>query len=132
MAILTAGTKLYYSTDSGTSYTELVEIIDYPDMGSTPTKVDTTTLSNLKIKTSMLGLQEVPDLTFNAFYDKTVFGVIDALRDEYDFKLEFGEDGVDGILTWTGEIRVYVSGAGADEARQMQLTLSATSEIVLA
>ena len=78
--------------------------MNYPDMGSAPNKLDTTSLSNTKMKTYKLGLQEAPDFTFEALYSATYLEAIKALVGSvYKLKLEFGEDGADGEYTWTGE-----------------------------
>lgn len=130
MAVNTAGTILKYSTD-GLLFNELCPIISYPDMGSTPTKIDITDLSALKFKKSMLGLQEVPDLTFEANYDKTAYTTISALNATYTFNLEFGDAGADGIFEWEGQIQIYANGGAPDEARKMTLTCSAETEITM-
>lgn len=130
MALSTANTKLYYSTDDGTTYTHLVDIVNYPDLGATPNKLDTTDLSAKKFRTSILGLQDLPDLTFEANYDKAKYQAINALLGTYKFKLEFGEDGVDGAFVWDGQVSVFVTGGGVDEVRKMNVTLSAETEIV--
>lgn len=131
MAINTAGTYLKYSTD-GTLYNTLSPILSYPDMGSTPSKLDTTDLSALKMKTSIHGLQEVPDLTFEANYDKTVYSTIKALIGVQKLKLEFGETGADGAFTWEGTVDVYANGDGVDAVRKMTINCSAETEIVFA
>jgi len=129
MAITTANTKLYY--DSGTdTWVELTPIISYPDLGSTPAKIDTTDLSQTVYKTSMLGLQEIPDLIFECNYDKGVFDLIAGLTGKQKLKLEFGDAGVDGIFKWEGEIKIYINGGGVDVARKMQVTCSAGTPIV--
>lgn len=130
MALTTAKTYLKYSTDDGVTYNELCKIINYPDMGSTPSKLDTTDLSAVKFKTSILGLQELPDLVFEANYDKDEYATIDALTDTYKFKLEFGTDGIDGAFTWDGKVQIFAVGGGVDEVRKMQIILSAQTEIV--
>lgn len=132
MATSTANTKLYYSIDSGTNYIPLVDITSYPDMGSTPSKLDTTDLSAEKFKTSILGLQEIPDLTFEANYDKAKYTTISNLTSKYKFKLEFGTAGADGKFTWDGQVSIFAVGGGVDEVRKMQITLSAETEIVVA
>lgn len=130
MAISTATTTLKYSTDSGVTYDKLCDIINYPDMGSTPSKLDTTDLSAVKYKTSILGLQELPDLTFEANYDEAVFNTLQGLEGTvYPFNLEFGTDGADGIFDWDGQLSVYAQGGGVDEVRKMVITLSAETEI---
>ena len=132
MAVSTSGTYLMYKATPEGAFTKLCDIIDYPDMGATPSKLDTTDLSAKKFKTSILGLQETPDLTFTANYDSAKYATIDALKGKYSFELQFGEDGEDGKFGWTGSIQIYVTGGGVDEVRKMTLVLSAETEITVA
>jgi len=128
MAVSTANTKLYYY--ESTAYEQLVDIVNYPDMGSTPDKLDTTDLSAEKYTTNIFGLQEVPDLTFEANYNKTDYEALVALEgDTQTFKLEFGDEGVDGEFYWTGKLSVFIMGSGVNEVRKMQITLSAENAI---
>lgn len=134
MAVSTATTTLKYTTDLVTPFdtpapTKLVDIINYPDMGSTPSKLDTTDLSASTFKTSILGLQELPDLTFECNYDETAYNTISQLNATYHFVLEFGTDGADGAFSWNGQIRVYANGGGVDEVRKMTVVLSASTAI---
>lgn len=129
MALTTATTTLKYGTVQAGPYSKLVDIVSYPDMGSTPSKLDTTDLSQSTYKTSILGLQEMPDLTFECNYDETAFNTIKALNGTYWFNLEFGTGGTDGIFEWSGQIRVYANGGGVDEVRKMTVTLSASTPI---
>lgn len=133
MAVSTAITTLMYKgSPTPSDFEKLVDIVSYPDLGSTPSKLDTTDLSAKKFKTSILGLQEIPDLTFECNYDKTAYDKIVALTDKYTFKLEFGDGGADGAFTWDGKIQIYVSGGGVDEVRKMTIILSAETEITSA
>ena len=127
MATTTANTILNYSVD-GTLFNKLVDIVSYPDMGSAPSKLDSTDLSATKFKTSILGLQEVPDLTFEANYDKTAYDLISGLTDVYELQLIFN-DGADGGLEWSGQVSVFINGGGVDEIRKMTVTCSAETEI---
>ena len=131
MPISTSITTLNYSIDSGVNYIKLLDITNYPDMGSTPSKLDTTDLSATAYKTSILGLQELPDLTFEANYDKATYAMIEALTGNQYFQLQFGSAGTNGKFTWQGEIRIFAMGAGVDEVRKMQVTLSASTAIVV-
>lgn len=132
MPVSTATTTLEYSADNVT-YNKLVDIVNYPDLGATPSKLDTTDLSASSLKTSILGLQELPDLTFECNYDESAYNTIKGLNaNNYYFKLKFGTAGADGIFSWQGQIRVYVNGAGVDEVRKMTVVLSASTEIAFA
>lgn len=126
MAVSTQVTTLSSGTD-GVAWTKLVDITNYPDLGSAPSKLDTTDLSAVKFKTSILGLQEVPDLTFEANYDKTAFTAISAMTTTRYFKLAFGS--ADGSFTWQGQVAIYANGAGVDEVRKMTIVLSASTPI---
>lgn len=133
MALSTAKTYLMYKGKDGTpaDFEMLCPITSFPDMGSTPNKLDTTDLSAEKFKTSILGLQETPDLTFEANYDKTLYAKIDALAGKtYTFELQFGADGADGKFDWDGQVTIYATGGGVDEVRKMTIITSAETEIV--
>lgn len=131
MAISTALTKLYSAPiATPTVFTQVVDIVTYPDMGSAPSKLDTTTLSAEKMKTFILGLQDSPDLTFECNYDETKFSTILNMTGLFVFKVELGTAGADGIFTWQGHISVMKNGGGVDEVRKMTITLSAETEIV--
>lgn len=124
MAISTAITTLKSSTTQGGVYAKVTDIVSYPDMGSTPTKLDTTDLTASAFKTFIFGLQEAPDLTFECNYDETVFNTINGLTGIRWFNLEFGTAGADGIFEWSGEIKVYAMGGGVDEVRKMTVVTS--------
>ena len=131
MAVSTATTTLNYKVLVGDTFAKLCDIVNYPDLGSTPSKLDTTDLSATTYKTSILGLQELPDLTFEANYDETTYNTINALTGaSYFFQLLFGTS--DGVFTWQGQIRVYANGGGVDEVRKMTITLSASTPITFA
>jgi hypothetical protein len=131
--ISTATTVLKYSTDqAGVSpaYAKLVDITDYPDLGATPNKLDTTTLSAEKFRTSILGLQEIPDMVFGANYTEADYSAVKALEGQtLWFHLEFGTDGANGTFEWSGEVQVYAVGAGVDEVRTMSIITSAETEM---
>ena len=127
MAVSTQVTTLNYKVLVGDSFAKLCDIVSYPDLGSTPSKLDTTDLSQAVYKTSILGLQELPDLTFEANYDKTAFIAISAMTTTRHFKLAFGS--ADGSFTWQGQVAIYANGAGVDEVRKMTIVLSASTPI---
>lgn len=129
MATSTAGTQLKFCATKTGTYAKLLDIVTYPDMGATPNKLDTTTLTATKYKTSILGLQELPDLTFEANYDETVYGTLAGMTGTYWFHLDLG---VEGIFEWSGQLAVYLNGGGVDEVRKMTVTCSAATEITFA
>lgn len=117
------------STDgtAGGTFAKLCDIISYPDMGSAPSKLDSTDLSATQYKTQIFGLQETPDLTFDANYDETILNTINGLTGTKFLMLSFGT--ADGKFDWTGEIRAYANGGGVDEVRKMTIVVSAVTPI---
>lgn len=132
MALSTAGTYLMYKATEAGAYTKLVDIINYPDLGSAPNKIDTTDLSATVMKTFIFGLMEAPDFSFECNYDDTTYGTIAALAgDALYLQLQFGEEGAEGTFSWQGQVQVYVMGGGVDEQRKMTVVCSAETEIVV-
>lgn len=73
----TIGTKFFYGegTDGETvpsTYTELKGVQTIPELGATPEKIDTTTLAD-KYKTSVNGVQDLGELSFQFIYTKEYF-----------------------------------------------------------
>lgn len=118
----TTNTTLKSASTKAGAYTKLCDIVSYPDMGSSPSKLDTTDLSATTYKTSIFGLQEAPDLTFECNYDETTFNTINGMTGKYYFQLSFGT--ADGKFTWYGSVRVFVNGGGVDEVRKMTVVCS--------
>lgn len=130
MASSTAVTTLLTSATQGGTYAKLVDILNYPDLGATPSKLDTTDLTQPTFKTSILGLQEIPDLTFECNYDETAYAAIVAMAGVTKwFHLEFGSAGADGVFEWSGQVAVFANGGGVDEVRKMTVTCSSSTPI---
>lgn len=132
MATNTSNTVLTYSTTSNGTYNKLCDIVSYPDLGSAPSKLDTTDLTQTANKTSILGLADAPDLTFDCNYDETAFNTINTLGTTtiYFFRLSFGTN--DGKFEWSGQVRVFANGGGVDEVRKMTVITSAATPVTFA
>lgn len=122
MAVSTINTTLKYASTKAGAYTKLVDIVNYPDMGSAPSKLDTTDLSATIFKTNIFGLQEAPDLTFECNYDETAYNTINGMNSKYYFQLAFNS--ADGKFTWYGSVKIFANGAGVDEVRKMTVVCS--------
>lgn len=127
----TAGTFLKYSaTLPATTYSKLVDIVSYPDMGSAPNMLDNSTLSLLKVKTTEEGLQDAPDYTFECNWNAEAYGVISNLAGtRLGLELDLGTE---GSFTWEGTVSVFLTGGTVDEIRKMTVTASALTEPVYA
>lgn len=130
MAIATMNTILKYKVDD--AFVKLVDIKDYPDLGSAPELIETTTLTQTERHTNIKGLQDATDLTFTANYTLEDYETVKALEgNEEEFQLHLGDDGEDGVFGWKGELSVYLSGGGVNEVREMVITISESVPIEL-
>lgn len=62
--VATMGTKLEYSTDSGTTWIRVYGLASTPDFGGQPNKIDTTTFDNTVAESSTNGLQPAVELSY--------------------------------------------------------------------
>lgn len=133
MTFLMKGT----GTDTIT-YSKLVDIKEFPDLGGEPEKLETTTLSD-RMQTYINGVQSLESMTFTANYDKDAYQAIYALRgQQIPYAVWFGGTETGGQVTptgslgkfsFTGEIDVFVSGGGVNEVRNMSMTIAPSTVI---
>lgn len=129
-AISTYQVTLQHAT-SGT-YTMLVEIKEFPDLGSDISALDKTTLSE-NMRTYIPGIQDSGVLSFTANYNKTDYATLVALRNrEEDYAVYFGENGADGKFTFKGYLDVHPVGAGVNEVVDMGISIAPSSPIEFA
>ena len=143
MAISTYKTFLMKGTGSGSSvsYSKLIDIKDYPDLGGAPEMIEITTLSD-GIQKFIPGIKTGDALEFTANYTKADFDTLKALEGEdTKFAIWFGgtvENGVatptgtDGKFEFSGQLSVFVNGGGANEAVGMTVSIARSSDIVVA
>ena len=133
-------TFLMSSSNSGSSYSKLIDIKEFPDLGGTPEMIDVTTLSD-KMQKFVMGVQSNEGLTFTANYDKASYAALQALTGNQYYAVWFGgtesggvvtPDGSEGKFSFQGELSVFVAGAGVNAARDMSITIAPSTEIAFA
>lgn len=141
MALITYMTFLMHGTGSGTlTWADLCRIKDYPDFLNDINPIDITDLQN-SMHTYMMGLKDTGgDMSFNANYSVTDFQAVKALEGaEQDLAIWFGgtesggtitPTGSDGKWTFKGYVSVGIVGKGADEAREMTIHVTPTTDMV--
>lgn len=140
MATSTYKTFLMYKSGSASSYSKLVDIKDYPDMGEAPDMLETTTLSD-GMRIYIPGLKDAGSgLAFTANYDEADYGTIEALADtECDFSLWLGgtvdsagvatPTGSDGKFDFKGYATVRLLGKGVSDVREMEVNIAPSTVI---
>jgi hypothetical protein len=127
MAISTYGVTLM-TKGTGSTYTKLVDIKDFPDLGGAPEMLETTTLSD-KMQTYIPGIQGSDALEFTANYTKADYEKIVALTTEQSFAIYFGESGTEGKFYFKGYASVRVNGGGVNEVVGMTISIAPSTAI---
>lgn len=139
MATSTYMTFLMHGTGSpSTTYEKLIDITEFPDLGTDPEMLETTTLSD-RMQTFIMGIQGNEAMTFNTNYDKTGFKALKALKGKVEkFAVWFGgtetadsvtPTGSEGKFAFEGQLSVRVTGGGVNEVRGMAITIAPTTVI---
>lgn len=138
MAISTYKCFLMSKGASGSDYSKLVDIKEFPDLGGSPELLETTTLSD-KAQTYILGIQSVDSLEFTCNYTIEDFQKIEALKEtETEFAVWFGgkesggvvtPDGSYGKFSFKGYAAAAVTGGGVNEVVEMKVTIAPSTPL---
>lgn len=141
MAISTYKIFLMMKGETGTDYSKLVDIKDFPDLGGAPEMLETTTLSD-KMQTYIPGIQSLDALEFTANYTKTDFDKLKALEGQNkSFAVWMGAAETGGVLTpngsdgkfeFEGQLSVFPVGGGVNEVVDMTITIAPSTPITSA
>jgi hypothetical protein len=128
MARSTYGVYLMHK-ETGDTYSKLVDIKDFPDLGGSPELLETTTLSD-SMQTYIEGIQSSDALEFTANYTKEDYTKCNALKGKKEaYAVYFGEDGIDGKFAFDGYLSARVNGGGVNEVVGMTISIAPASEI---
>ena len=131
MAISTYGISLMYKTE-GSTYSKLIDIKDFPDLGGTPEMLETTTLSD-NMQTYIPGIQTLDALEFTANYTLADFKKIKAMEGkDTAFAVWFGAEGADGKFEFNGQISAFPVGGGVNEVVSMTISIAPSTPITIA
>jgi hypothetical protein len=129
MAISSYGVTLMKGTGTTTvTYSKLVDIKDFPDLGGAPEMLETTTLSDAA-QTYINGIQQMKAMEFTANYTKDDYDTLKALTGTNKFALFFGTDGTNGKFGWDGELSVYPAGGKVNSVVEMKISISPSTVI---
>lgn len=141
MAISTYKVFLMKKGDTGDTWSKLVDIKEFPDLGGEPEMLETTTLSD-KMQTYIAGIQSLDGLTFTANYDMATFKTLKALEGKKaSYAVWFGGTEASGNVTPTGdngkfgfdgELSVYPNGGGVNEVVGMTVSIAPSTVITFA
>ena len=131
MAISTYGIALMYKAE-GDTYSKLIDIKDFPDLGGAPEMLETTTLSD-NMQTYIPGIQSLDALEFTANYTLADFKKIKAMEGkDTAFAVWFGAEGANGKFEFNGQISAFPVGGGVNEVVSMTISIAPSTPITLA
>lgn len=143
MASATYYTFLMKGTTSGSSTTweKLVDIMNRPALGSSPSQIDVTTLTDYPRRVYIDGLMDGDGaMDFNAPYTPDDYDDLHDLEGtELDLSIWLGAtvsgatvtpDGSLGKFTFKGKLRVYLDAGEVNAANIMVISITPTSQIV--
>jgi len=144
MAISTYNTFLMVKGTTGNTYTKVVDIKAFPDLGGDPETLDTTTMTDA-MQTFILGLQSNEAMEFTANYTLTDYQAVAALSGvQKEYAVWFGTDdninktdadptaataGNMGKFKFSGQLSVRVNGASVNEVVEMTISIIPNSSI---
>lgn len=118
----------YKATAEATTYTNIPNLQEVPELGGDPEKIDVTCLADT-VKKSIPGVKDLGDLAFKFLYDKTTFTTLSAITEAKEFQVEF-PDGL--TATFTAIPNVKMGGAAVNGALAYTVGMSLQSEILFA
>ena len=126
---------------TGDSYTKLVDIKDFPDIGGSPELLETTTLSD-SMQTYIEGIMSADAMEFTINYDLDTYETLLAMKGtETEFAIWFGgtesngevtPSGSEGKFEFKGYLSVRVLGKGVNEVKEATISIAPSTPITLA
>ena len=128
MAMSTYGIQLMHKGE-GSTYTKLIDIKDFPDLGGAPEMLETTTLSDA-MQTYIEGIQSADALEFTANYTKEDYTKCNALKGKKEsYAVYFGDEGENGKFEFDGYLSARVNGGGVNEVVGMTISIAPATAI---
>lgn len=131
--ILSKDAKLSSKTGAESQYEELPLLMEIPEMGGTPEKVDVTTLADASRK-YIDGVKDYGDLAFKFLYENVEGSAFRTLRGYEeagtiaDYKVEL-PDGTG--FAFSGQVSVKINSAPVNAALTFTATISLNSDMVI-
>lgn len=129
MAVISKGIKLSYKNGTGSSFTELTNLYEIPELGGDVDKIEVTTLASAAHEYTN-GIKNYGDtVAFKFYYEKTQFTTLANLDEECEWKVELPDA---TSYTFSGTPSVKLDGVSYNAALTYSLNIAPTSEMVVA
>lgn len=136
MAVISKGIKLgYKATSAGTSYTDLTNLQEIPELGGDTEAIEVTTLGDAAHMYTDGILNYGDNLSFKFLYDSAQFAALQNLSGTiyWQVSLPDGESGaIDTTCTFSGTCSVKLDGVGVNAALTYTLNIKPNSSMIWA
>lgn len=129
MAVISKGIKLSYKGSDGTSFVELTNLQEIPELGGDKEAIEITTLADAAhVYTD--GIYNYGDaLAFKFLYEGEQFGTLAGLTGVQSWKVELPDD---SACTFSGSCSVKLDGVGINAALTYTLSIRPSSAMAWA
>ena len=129
MAVISKGIKLSYKTDSGSTYTDLTNLQEIPDLGGESEAIEITTLADAAHMYTDGILNYGDSLSFKFLYDKEQFSTLSALSGSIGWKVTLPDT---ETCSFSGTCSTKLDGVGVNAALTYTLAIKPDSEMTWA
>lgn len=130
--------KIFLMQKETSTWSKVIDIKEFPDLGGAPEMLETTTLSD-KMQTYIPGIQSLDSLEFTANYTLEDYKKLKQMEgSDKEFAVWFGgtesgdtvtPTGTDGKFKFNGQLSVYTNGGGTNEVVGMTITIAPSTVI---
>ena len=130
--------KIFLMQKETSTWSKVIDIKEFPDLGGAPEMLETTTLSD-KMQTYIPGIQSLDSLEFTANYTLEDYKKLKQMEgSDKEFAVWFGgtesgdtvtPTGTDGKFKFNGQLSVYANGGGTNEVVNMTITIAPSTVI---
>lgn len=129
MAVISKGIKLSYKNGEASSFVELTNLYEIPELGGDVDKIEVTTLAS-EAHEYTNGIKNYGDsIAFKFYYEKTQFTTLNSLDEECEWKVELPDA---TAYTFSGIPSVKLDGVSYNAALTYSLNIAPTSAMVVA
>ena len=129
MAVISKGIKLSYKTGSGSSFTDLTNLQEIPELGGNSEAIEITTLEDAAHMYTDGILNYGDSLAFTFLYEKTQFETLQALTGSVSWQVTLPDN---TTCTFTGTSSVKLAGVGVNAALTYTLNVKPDSAMTWA
>ena len=129
MAVISKGIKLSYKAGSESTYTDLTNLQEIPDLGGESEAIEITTLADAAHMYTDGILNYGDSLSFKFLYDKEQFTTLNTLSGSIGWKVTLPDS---ETCSFTGSCSIKLDGVGTNAALTYTLAIKPDSEMTWA